>query len=52
MSKLSDEKTDMLIVLVQEYKEIYDMSEKNYSNILRRENIWQGIGRQLNESGK
>lgn len=52
MPKLDGEKTEMLIVLVQEYKELYDMSDNNYSNVLRRDNIWSEIGKELKESGK
>lgn len=52
MPKLDGEKTEMLIALVQDYKELYDMSDNNYSNVLRRDNIWSEIGKELKESGK
>lgn len=45
-------KIEKLIMLVSEYSELYDMKDKNYSNQIRRENIWDEIGRKLNESGK
>jgi len=43
-------KIEKLIMLVSEYSELYDMKDKNYSNQIRRENIWDEI--KLNESGK
>lgn len=50
--EMDEEKVERLILLVSEYKELYDMSNKNYSNQLRRDNIWQEIAKSLNENGK
>ncbi|CAG9822199.1 unnamed protein product [Phaedon cochleariae] len=45
------EKIERLILLVNDYNELYDMSNKNYSNQNRRDNIWSEIGKKLNENG-
>ncbi|KAK0078301.1 hypothetical protein PV326_009457, partial [Microctonus aethiopoides] len=49
---MDDEKADTLIVLVAEYKEIFDLQNKHYSNQQRKENIWREIASKLNETQK
>ncbi|CAH0546179.1 unnamed protein product [Brassicogethes aeneus] len=49
---MDGEKIEKLILLVNEYEELYDMSNKNYSNQNRREIIWGEIGKKINESGE
>lgn len=34
---------ETFILLVQSYKELYDISNPNYHNQLRRDNIWEEI---------
>ena len=46
---MSDEK---LIELVRGYEELYDMSNKKYSDSYVKEKIWNSIGEELNKSGK
>lgn len=45
-------KIERLILLVSERPEIYDLSNKHYSNLIRKENIWREIAKELNESRK
>ncbi|KAK9882711.1 hypothetical protein WA026_022762 [Henosepilachna vigintioctopunctata] len=37
-----------LIVIVQEYEELYNLRNHQYSNQQRRDNIWEEIGRRMN----
>lgn len=48
---MDSEKVEKLIELVSEYDELYDMSNNNYSNQTRRDEIWSKIGNELNENG-
>jgi hypothetical protein len=41
-----------LIVIVQEYEELYNLRHPDYSNQQRRDNIWEEIGRRMNHLGK
>lgn len=41
-----------LIVQVQNYKELYDVSDRNYSNHQRKEEIWREIGQEIGETRK
>lgn len=49
---MDDRKIEKLILLVREYEEIYDTNNRNYSNKLKKDNIWVDIGKQLGEDGK
>ncbi|XP_033610344.1 uncharacterized protein LOC117282911 [Cryptotermes secundus] len=40
-----------LIVIVQEYEELYNLRHPDYSNQQRRDNIWEEIGRRMNHLG-
>lgn len=52
MARMNDDKIEQLITLVRDYSELFDMSNKNYSNQLRRDNIWKEIAEKLGENGK
>lgn len=41
-----------LIELVREYEELYDMSNKKYSDNLHKDNIWKLIGEKINKPGE
>jgi len=41
-----------LITIVQEYEELYNLKHPHYSNQQRRDNIWDEIGKRLNQTGK
>lgn len=41
-----------LIIIVQEYEELYNVGHPEYSNILRRDNIWDEIGMKINQPSK
>lgn len=41
-----------LITIVQEYEELYNLKHSHYSNQQRRDNIWEEIGKRLNQTGK
>lgn len=41
-----------LIIIVQEYEELYNFGHPEYSNILRRDNIWDEIGTKMNQPSK
>jgi hypothetical protein len=41
-----------LIVLVQQYEELYKFISPNYSNRQQRENIWEEIGQLMKQPGK
>ncbi|KAL1488986.1 hypothetical protein ABEB36_014765 [Hypothenemus hampei] len=41
----------LLITLVQQYEEIYNLKNKYYSNQQRRQNIWDEIGEKMGQSG-
>lgn len=43
---------ELLISLVQKYKELYDLGDPRYHDEQRRMNIWQEIGQILNETRK
>lgn len=43
---------EALILFVQEYKELYDSSDSNYMNNVRRMNAWEEIATNMNGSGK
>lgn len=45
---MSEEK---LILLVQEYKHLYDLSDPNYHNNLVKDNSWVEIGKPLRSTG-
>lgn len=34
---------ETFILIIQSYKEIYDIGDPNYHNQLRRDNIWEEI---------
>lgn len=42
----------LLITLVQQYEEIYNLKHKHYSNQQRRINIWEEIGEKMKQNGK
>ena len=41
-----------LILLVQNYPEVYNMRHPEYFNKIRRENCWEEIGGIMNQTGK
>lgn len=41
-----------LIMLVQNYPELYNMRHSEYFNNVRRDNCWEEIGGIMNEQGK
>jgi hypothetical protein len=41
-----------VILLVQQYDELYNLKDSNYSNQQRRENIWDEIGKAMKKPGK
>jgi hypothetical protein len=41
-----------LILFVQQYQEPYNLKNSNYSNVQRRENIWEEIGQSMKEPGE
>lgn len=43
---------EKLILLVQNYKELYDLSDRYYSNHQRKEEIWREIGEHIGETSK
>lgn len=43
---------ELLINLVQGYKELYDLQDPHYDDQQRRDNIWKEIGDIMKESGK
>lgn len=46
---MDDEK---LICSVQNYKEIYDLSDNAYNNQHQKDNIWEEIAGEVNRPGK
>lgn len=46
------ETDEQLIQIVQEYSNLYDLGDKNYHNLLMRENSWEEIGQRLDLPGK
>jgi hypothetical protein len=52
MPDFSSEMDEKLIELVRECEEIYDMSNKKYSDGVWKEKLWGQIGEQLKKSGK
>lgn len=40
-----------LIAIVQEYEELYNLNHPHYLNQQRRDNIWEEIGKRLNQTG-
>jgi hypothetical protein len=44
--------SDKLILLVQQYDELYNFKNSNCSNQQRRQNIWDEIGKAMKETGK
>jgi len=42
---------EQLIVLVQQYKHLYDISDSNYHNNLIKDNSWEEIGKILSTTG-
>jgi hypothetical protein len=47
----SSEMDEKLIELVRKCEEIYDMSNKKYSNSVWKEKLWGQIGEELKKSG-
>lgn len=45
---MDGDKIERLILLVNEYNELYYMSNKNYSNQNRRKIIWAEIEKKIN----
>ena len=43
---------ERLILLVSEYSELYDLSNKNYSNLEIKNNCWKEIGKAIGQPGK
>lgn len=43
---------ELLISLVQGYKELYDLQDSHYDDQQRRDNIWKEIGDIMKEPGK
>lgn len=43
---------EQLIEHVREYEELFDMSNRRYSDNLYKEKIWNRIGEELNKPGK
>lgn len=43
---------EMLITLVQKYEELYNLKPSQYSNLQRRDNIWEEIGDVMKLSGE
>lgn len=41
-----------LILQVYNYKELYDLSDRHYSNHQRKEEIWREIAEQIGEKSK
>jgi hypothetical protein len=41
-----------LILFVQQYEEMYNFKNPNYSNLQRRGNIWEEIGQLMKQPGK
>lgn len=41
-----------LIVHVQTYKELYDLSDRYYSNHQRKDEIWREIAKEVGETSK
>jgi hypothetical protein len=48
----SSEMDEKLIELVRKCEEIYEMSNKKYSDSVWKENLWGQIGEELKKSGK
>ena len=48
----SSEMDEKLIELVRKCKEIYDMSNKKYSDSVWKEKLWGQIGEELKKSSK
>ena len=49
---MSSEIDEKLIELVRKCEDLYDMSNKKYSNSVWKERIWGQIGEELKKSGK
>jgi len=43
---------EKFIEIVKKHPILYDLSHKDYKNKLKKEKIWDKIGRELNENGK
>lgn len=43
---------ELLITLVQNYEELYNLKHSQYSNLQRRDNIWEEIGDAMKFPGK
>lgn len=43
---------EVLITLVQNYEELYNLKHSQYSNLQRRDNIWEEIGDVMKLSGE
>jgi hypothetical protein len=41
-----------LILFMHQYEEIHNFKNPNYSNLQRRENIWEEIGQLMKQPGK
>jgi hypothetical protein len=48
----SSEIDEKLIELLRKYEELYDMSNKKYSDNAWKEKLWGRIGEELKKSGK
>jgi hypothetical protein len=42
---------ERLILKVSEYPTLYDVSSKNYHDIVRKKNIWSEIAEELDSTG-
>lgn len=40
-----------LILLVEQYEELYNLQHPLYMNQQRRDNVWEEIGEQMNANG-
>jgi len=47
----SSEMDEKLIELLRKCEELYDMSNKKYSDSVRNEKLWRQIGERLKKSG-
>ena len=43
---------EKLIELVRKCEELYDVSDKKYSDGVWKENLWRQIGKEMKKSGK
>lgn len=43
---------ELLIKLVRDYPELYDITHNKYSDNNRKDEVWKNIGENLGETGK